>query len=173
MSVPVAPVVSGEPFGPGALERLEERFHRYQTGLAPFEIHEAARTIVAEAKRWDLDHDLILAVIRTESAFNTFAVSKVGALGLMQIMPKTGEMLARQFEIEWSPDVLFDPVVNIRMGTRYLAFLYGRYGRWESALAAYNWGPRHIDRRIRSGRALPVLYTQLVMSQLDPRTFKP
>lgn len=154
--------------GPGAVEFIEARFHDYQAGLSPREIREVAETIVRESQPRDLPWELVLAVIHTESGFHNFAVSKVGALGLMQIMPATGAQLARELRIDWQgPRTLFDPVPNVRMGTRYLAQLRGRYGDWDRALAAYNWGPERIDGRIQRGRALPVRYAQTVLARLQ------
>ena len=158
---------SRSPLGPGAREWIEARFLRHQTGLARFEIRAVAETILTETERLGLDRELILAVIHTESGFQSFARSPVGALGLMQVMPATGEMVARELGIDWSgPETLFDPSVNVRIGTRYLASLYERYANWDHALAAYNWGPRRIDRRLRAGAALPERYVNQVMARL-------
>jgi soluble lytic murein transglycosylase len=162
-----AEVSAGETLGPGPVEYVEERFLRYQSGLAPFEIRRTAETLIRESERWGMDRELVLAVIHTESAFNTFAISRVGALGLMQIMPPTGEMLAAELGMDWRPAMLFEPVPNVQMGTRYLAFLYDRYGSWPRALAAYNWGPLRIDTRLRTGRAIPLGYVEQVMVQLE------
>ena len=54
----------------------------------------------------------------------------------------------------------------MKLGTRYLARLHGRVGSWKQALAAYNWGPGAIDRRIRRGHRLPTRYVAKVYSQL-------
>ena len=93
------------------------------------------------------------------------------ARGLMQIMPATGEELARRLGHPWhGPDALFDPTLNLKLGTAYLRQLLNRYnGNVETALAAYNWGPGHIDRRIASGVSLPRLYPQLVRDALERR----
>ena len=85
-----------------------------------------------------VDFPLIKAVIRAESAFNPKAVSKKGALGLMQIMPENLE----DFQVH-DP---FDPWQNIMGGVRYLKFLIKRFkGQVPLALAAYNAGPRTVD----------------------------
>ncbi len=163
-----AAATAGPALGPGAVEWVQARFLRYQSRLAPFEVREVAKTIVAEAERLGLELDLVLAVIHTESGFHNFARSPVGALGLMQIMPETGEMLAQELNVDWQgPDTLFDPVVNVRLGTHYLASLHKKYGSWDRALAAYNWGPERIDRRLRAGAPLPVRYVTQVTAHLQ------
>jgi len=135
-----------------------------RTGLARFEIDVLARTIVGEAHRNGLDPLLVMALIHVESRFNSFAVSPVGALGLMQVLPSTGEELAAELGIAWhGSQTLFDPIVNVRLGVAYLHQLSQRYEDLPTALAAYNWGPGRIDRRIRRGSTLPTDYPRLVL----------
>ncbi|MCG8592217.1 MAG: lytic transglycosylase domain-containing protein [Proteobacteria bacterium] len=129
------------------------------TGLAEREVRRLAETVVAEAERYQIDPHLILSVMQIESGFYNFAVSGAGAMGLMQIMPHTGEILAAELELDWNgPETLFEPSVNVRMGAYYLRVLNDRYSSWPTALAAYNWGPGRIDWRLRTGRDLPVIY---------------
>ncbi len=163
--------ITAPPQIPTPTARVASRFARFQTGLAPFEIREVSQVIVEESRRNGFDWELILAVIETESSFNNFARSNVGALGLMQIMPPTGRMLAAELGIAWSgAETLFDPVVNVRLGTRYLAALHAKYETWDAALAAYNWGPGAIDRRLRNGRDLPRLYSRAVYARVGQQT---
>jgi len=134
------------------------------TGLTRAEVDQLARTIVAEARRNALDPVLVMALIHVESRFNNFAVSPVGALGLMQILPSTGEELAAELGVAWrGPQTLFDPIANVRLGVAYLRQLSQRYEDLTTALAAYNWGPGRIDRRIRRGTTLPRDYPRLVL----------
>lgn len=145
-------------------EVLEAYLGRQHTGLSKREIRELAHVVVTEADRHGLDSGLVLAVMHVESSCYHRAVSPVGALGLMQVMPATGEELARQQGIEWyGPETLFDPVVNVKLGVAYLKELSDRYQQLPIALAAYNWGPGRIDRRLRRGSDLPEVYVQSVM----------
>lgn len=150
-----------------AVLEVEKMLSRHMTGLAPFELRRTAEVVIAEAERNRIDPALVLAVMHTESGYYNFARSPVGALGLMQIMPATGEMLVREAGLTWTgPEMLFEPSLNIRLGTRYLAILHARYGAWSRALAAYNWGPAAIDKRLAEGGSLPAQYTDRVYSRL-------
>jgi soluble lytic murein transglycosylase-like protein len=142
---------------------MEEYIARHPTGLTEYEVAELARTIVTEARRHELDPTLVLAVMRVESRYYNFAVSPVGAMGLMQVMPKTGEEIAAKLDIPWrGPRTLFDPIANVRLGVAYLKQLSERYGSLPTALAAYNWGPGRVDRRLRRGVPVPTGYPLLV-----------
>lgn len=157
--------------GPPVEEWIAQELIAYQTGLAPFEVRSIASVIEEESAKHGLSRDLVLAVIRTESGFYNWARSPAGALGLMQIMPATGKMLARELAIPWAgPRTLFDPAVNVRLGISYLAHLHERYGSWGPALAAYNWGPGVIDRRLLRGHRLPAAYTTRVLAALPAPT---
>lgn len=164
----VTEAVAVAPAAPSAADDIEAMLATHMTGLAGFEVRRTAEAIVAEAARNRVDPHLVLAVMNTESGYYNFARSSVGALGLMQIMPATGEMLAREAGLDWSgPDDLFAPELNVRLGVRYLALLHARYGTWQRALAAYNWGPAAIDRRLADGNGVPQVYVQQVYARLS------
>lgn len=90
------------------------------------------------AEKYNVDQELIRAMIQVESGWTTDAVSNKGAQGLMQLMPRTAAMLGVN-----DP---FDPVQNIEGGVRYISDLTDKYrGDIEKALAAYNAGPARVD----------------------------
>ena len=135
------------------------------TGLLPAELSRVSVAIAAESSRAELPIELVLALIQVESSGYNFAVSRVGAMGLMQVMPATGEDVARRIGLHWAgPPTLFDPVSNVRLGIPYLRELVDRYGSVRTALAAYNWGPTRIAERLRQGKPVPALYAQRVLS---------
>ncbi len=98
------------------------------------------KLITRYAKRYGLENDLVHAVVRAESGYNAHAVSPAGAVGLMQIMPATGADYG-----VGSADALFDAPTNIRVGTRHLQRLIGRYGVGK-AIMAYNAGEGALER---------------------------
>jgi soluble lytic murein transglycosylase-like protein len=102
--------------------------------------------------------DLVRAVVQVESGFNPYARSPKGAKGLMQLMPDT----ARQFGVV-NP---YNPIENVRAGTQYLRQLLDRYDNNEElALAAYNAGPKAVDRYGES--VPPYLETRNYVSKID------
>jgi soluble lytic murein transglycosylase len=112
--------------------------------------------VLENAAQYDLPPHLVYAMIREESRFDRNAVSRVGALGLMQLMPETGRYVARELEMpQLTEEGLLDPEVNLAFGIWYASSLYDRSGDdylW--MLAAYNAGPANAKRwfgRRRSG----------------------
>jgi soluble lytic murein transglycosylase-like protein len=148
----------------GYLEIPSDQIERYETdtapglpssgpGAAPFSPNSGAahlkvqpssnqslsELISGAGKRHQIDPDFINSVIRAESGFNSHAVSKKGAQGLMQLMPKTASQLG--------VGNAFDPRANVEGGTRYLRELLEKYNfDVPKALAAYNAGPQRVDR---------------------------
>jgi soluble lytic murein transglycosylase len=100
-----------------------------------------------------LDPYLVSSLIRQESEFNPSAVSHANALGLMQLLPSTGKGEARQLGMKgYSQDSLFDPSVNIQLGTRYFRKMVDHFnGQVEYALAAYNAGDSRVEEWRSSG----------------------
>ncbi|MFH1387545.1 MAG: tetratricopeptide repeat protein [bacterium] len=108
--------------------------------------------IKIKADNFKVDPYLVLAVIREESRFNPKAVSRSGARGLMQIMPKTGKGIARNLDLyRYRTGKLFDPKLNVAMGTYYLSNLVKSFSdNFYLALAGYNGGPNRVKRYINS-----------------------
>jgi soluble lytic murein transglycosylase-like protein len=114
----------------------------------------------------DLDPYLALSIMRAESTYNANAVSRVGARGPMQIMPRTGHLLAARMGVpRFSARDLHDPDVAVAFGVRYLGLLSDRFdGVWPLAVAAYNAGPHNVAAwRAGVGEGAPVdLFVELI-----------
>jgi TolA-binding protein len=108
-----------------------------------------------ESPRGEVDPLLVLAMIREESLFLPDAVSSAGAMGLMQIMPRTGKALAESGEWEgFQVGDLFRPATSVSFGSRYVAEQLSEFKKLELAIAAYNAGPvavRKWQKRFKTG----------------------
>lgn len=120
-------------------------FHMTESGFEPvmrFSEHGKPRSldaiIVEIAEKYQIDGDLVKAIIKTESNYNHLAVSHKGAQGLMQLMPAT----ARRLNVKRP----FDPRENIIGGVKYIKGLMASYGDLGTALAAYNAGPNTVRK---------------------------
>lgn len=89
------------------------------------------------AAKHRIPEDLFLRLVQQESGWNPNAVSPKGATGLAQLMPDTAALLGVD---------LNDPHQNLEGGARYLRMMYERFGNWRLALAAYNAGPKAVDK---------------------------
>jgi soluble lytic murein transglycosylase len=100
-----------------------------------------------------LDPYLVASLIRQESEFNALALSRANAVGLMQLLPKTGKTVAKQVKLKgYSAPQLFTPAVNLELGTRYFKDMVDKYnGQFEYALAAYNAGSDRVGDWLRQG----------------------
>ncbi len=97
-----------------------------------------------EAAKNDFDPMFAAGLIRQESTFQADAVSPKNAIGLMQVLPKTGKLLARQLKVRYTKNRLFEPDFNIEVGMAYIANLVRQMGGFEYAAAAYNAGEDRI-----------------------------
>lgn len=94
---------------------------------------------------------LVHAIIRQESSFETTAISRVGARGLMQLMPATAESTAKSLGLEYDlGSLIARPDYNVRLGSTYLKRMVDRFdGHYIKAIAAYNAGPSRVVRWVR------------------------
>jgi soluble lytic murein transglycosylase-like protein/TolA-binding protein len=109
-----------------------------------------ADPLVASSRAQNLDPALTAALIRQESLFDSMATSRAGARGLMQLMPAVGRELARARRwSSWHSDSLYQPTLNLALGTAHLSWALQRYGGLERTLAAYNAGGSRVTRWAR------------------------
>ncbi|MAW57492.1 MAG: hypothetical protein CMQ78_06565 [Gammaproteobacteria bacterium] len=99
------------------------------------------------AKRHDISLSWLSGLMRSESLFMHDIRSPAGALGLMQVMPRTGRQTAKELNLKWRGNrTLINPSTNIRIGSYYLAKQLNRFGHPALATAAYNAGPHRVKR---------------------------
>lgn len=107
----------------------------------------AYQDIIAEqAQKRNQDPFLLAAIINVESKWRSDATSPKGAVGLMQLMPATAEWIAQQQGIDFAIDDLYDPKINITLGSWYIYYLSEQFPTFAAALAAYNAGPGNVRR---------------------------
>jgi len=142
---------------------MVEKLRARVSGWSDSEIDRIARTIIVESHWAELDPEIVTALIEVESSWNPRAVSRVGAMGLMQLRESTAlEVAAERGIVLAGAESLFDPELNIRLGIHYLARMIERFEDLDTALAAYNWGPTRIARVLREGQDVPGRYTEKV-----------
>ncbi|MBN2010596.1 transglycosylase SLT domain-containing protein [candidate division KSB1 bacterium] len=146
------------------IEKILKIFNRYNKQI-PFDkkIEIANEIYQMSLKYSNLDIDLICATITHESArsWDPNVVSFAGAMGLMQIMPATGIFLSRDEGIKWTSadEILFDPILNIRLGCRYLSSLIHSYDV-DGGLAAYNGGEERAALWLKHNRRNDILWEE-------------
>jgi soluble lytic murein transglycosylase len=114
------------------------------------------RSLIGEtAKRYNFDPLFIAALTYAESSFKPGAVSKSGAVGLMQIMPDTGRQLAKELKMEnYSQEKLQEPSINLELGCYFLSKLNKEFKDFEKILMAYNAGRGNLLKWQESGEPL-------------------
>jgi soluble lytic murein transglycosylase len=148
------------------MDRIYGILKDFKTGLPNHDEQKLAHLIYEESFQYQYDPELILAVIVTESSFYNWSRSRVGAIGLMQIMPTTGFSLAKAGNISWIGNAtLFNPYLNIKLGIKYLAMMHDQFDDLEIALTAYNYGPTRVSEMLKRCERLPRDYSQKVLSK--------
>ena len=116
---------------------------------------EFSESVSKYSEMYDVDENLVYALIKAESNFNQNAKSSKGAIGLMQLMEETAKDVANRIDLETNQneisDMLFDSDFNINLGTKYLSILLDRYQNIELSVAAYNAGIGTVDNWIEKG----------------------
>lgn len=126
------------------------------------------RAIEDAASEFDVNPWLVMSLIRIESSGRSDVVSKVGAVGLTQVLPGTADEIADKLHVaEYD---LRDPATNVRFGSFYLAGLLDRFdGNEGAALAAYNYGPTAVARMLRNDEPLPTVYATKILVRVASR----
>jgi soluble lytic murein transglycosylase len=120
------------------------------------------------ARHYDLDAALLAAVIYQESKFHANAHSESGAIGLMQLLPRTAEGIALHTGgTAFRVGDLYDPEINVRYGAWYLRHLLDKYGEERTALAAYNAGQDNVDRWRAARRGIAFAETRAYVKRVE------
>ena len=130
--------------------------------------------VYKSAQKYNMDPALIMSVIEIESKFNPKAVSSAGAIGLMQIMPKTAKAVSRELKIKkYNKDSLYNPEINIRIGTYYLKKLLQEFGNdIDLTLAAYNAGMGNIRKWQEQKKEIPFEETRTFVKRVKSARVK-
>lgn len=127
------------------------------------QVEPLARHLVSLCRKYRFDPAFVLSLIQVESSFRIRALSPMGAVGLMQVMPATGAVVARNLglKIKITERVLQDPFVNLTLGVAYLAWLRDHYHGLSPyyLVAAYNVGPAKLDE-LRSRKSFKPVNTK-------------
>lgn len=103
-----------------------------------------------ECELYSVETKLVMATIKVESGFKENSVSKVGAVGLMQIMPTTAKWVAEKIGVEYDDNLLLNPEYNIKIGTYYLQYLLEYYSSKQLAVCAYNAGMGKVNEWLKN-----------------------
>ena len=145
------------------LSKISDIMSRYNRQMDENKKAEIANEIYLMSKKYpNLHVDFISATITHESTktWDPKITSKMGARGLMQVMPETGAFLAIEEGLEYtSAKMLYDPIINIRLGCRYLSEMVGMYDE-DGGLAAYNGGPKRAEMWLAANRNNRVLFAE-------------
>ncbi len=107
--------------------------------------------VKAFSEEFQVDPLLIWSVMRTESTYRADVRSRSGAIGLMQIMPATGQDIAGRLKVAFAEDDLLNPEVNVRFGAFYIGAMIRQFeGNWDHAIAAYNGGAGNTRKWLKS-----------------------
>ncbi len=125
-----------------------------------------SKTIAYESEKYGFDPIFLMAVIQNESSFDPEILGTHGEIGLMQIIPETGEWISEKYNLPWKgSQSLKDPVINIQIGAAYLAYLREKFEfHSQLYLAAYNMGSTNVKRAIER-QILPKQYPFRVMQR--------
>ena len=125
-------------------EKLKKFIASTNRKLSDADVSRFSSYILTYSKQYDVDYKLVAAVIAQESKFKVNAKSRVGALGLMQVMPATGKSIAQK--LNFSQYNLTEPKDNIQIGVKFISMLHKEYnGDINLMLAHYNGGYRQAE----------------------------
>ena len=184
----VLPRIESDPVASKTADGRSRKVYRVELKMVPEHLRIRARkfmpAVAANAKRFNVSAQLILAIIHTESCFNPMARSHCNAIGLMQVIPRYAGREAYRYihdkDAVLPADYLQDPERNIELGTAYLHLLAKRYFRSVPAnpknryltICGYNWGPTAMHKKILARFRVHEMADQSVYKLLRSKTPK-
>lgn len=136
----------------------------FKIGFTEEEVRRLTDVIYNESKKYQYDPMFVLAIILTESSFKKGQTSHKGAKGLMQVMPFVAEDVAPRVGVQWEGSkTLFEPELNIKLGTFHLFEQILKFGDIKKAIMAYNVGETRLRGLIRQQKQLPAGYLNKVL----------
>jgi soluble lytic murein transglycosylase len=140
----------------------------FQIGFSDEDKAQLVNVISNECKKYDYDPMFLMALILTESSFKRGQISSVGARGLMQIRPFVGKSLAGKIGTEWGgAETLFQPDVNIQMGSLHLFEMILKFKDVRQAIVSYNLGESELRSRVRDNKPLPETFFERVVGNYN------
>ena len=135
-----------------SIAQIEAVFREHLSAKQAKKIHLIAKQLLQLSAKYQISPSIILAIIQSESSFRFTAVSNVGAMGLMQVLPGTAKYIAKREHIKSykKAEDLFDPMINLRVGVAYVSYLRARFGNSIHYIAAYNLGPNAVTAMINN-----------------------
>lgn len=115
----------------------------------------------------DIDYRFVCSIIKAESNWNPKAVSKKGAIGLMQILPSTAKWLAKIISLEFEDEELYNPTINISLGVAYLAYLNEKYQDLNLVAIAYNAGEGNLDKWLQESKDIQFSETKKYVKRVE------
>ncbi len=146
------------------IQKVMKIIEAHNPGLSSVETYDIASEIYEMSVKYtNLNVDLLCALVTHETGgtWNPKSLSKANAMGLMQVLPVTGYFLANYEGVSWTTpeEVLYNPVYNLRLGSRLLSSLVNQYGL-EGGLAAYNGGEKQAAVWLANGKDDQYLWSE-------------
>lgn len=105
--------------------------------------------IIEVSDKYNVEPELIASMINVESSYREKIISNKGAVGLMQIMPKTAEWVAKKLNKKFSIEFLYNPKYNIEIGSYYLSYLINYFQDVNTGICAYNAGIGNVEKWLK------------------------
>jgi soluble lytic murein transglycosylase len=146
------------------IQKVMKIIEAHNPNLSSVETYDIASEIYEMSVKYtNLNVDLLCAIVTHETggSWNPKSLSKANAMGLMQVLPVTGYFLANYEGVSWTTpeEVLYNPVYNLRLGSRFLSSLVNQYGL-EGGLAAYNGGEKQAAVWLANGKDDQYLWSE-------------